>query len=412
MTIKLDRRALLKGTGAAFAASAMPRMAFAQQAGINYWHHFTSQVEFAGLEAVLTAFAEAHPDIEVTQENIPNPEFMTKVTAAVVADSKPDTSQVTAERVADLTAMGALVDLTDRIDGWEGKADYPEDRWTGITHDGKVYGVPSFAFVDWMYYRKDWFDEAGIAPPSTYVEMLEAAKKITDPSQNRYGFGLRGGPGGQKYIIDVMEAFGAPLVKDSEIGLDKAPAVEALEWYAGLFKEGVVPPSAPNDGFRQIIEGFSTGQTGMLWHHTGSINDISAMLTPGEQFGTALMPAGPSARIARLAYAYNGMLNERNADASWEWIKFWAQPEAALAFLEVTGYFPASLALTKNDAITGNPIYAPAGETLGFGQMPPSFPGLAGWSESVALPAFQQVLIGTATAEQAVDEMIRGLDDV
>jgi multiple sugar transport system substrate-binding protein len=408
---KLDRRQLLAGSAALVAAAGLPRIAQAQAASINYWHHFTSQVEFDGMNAVLEAFARKHPDIKVTQENIPNPEFMTKVTAAVVSGSTPNTSQVVAERVADLVAMGAVIDLSDRINGWAGKADYPEDRWKGVTLEGKIYGVPSFAFVDWMYYRKDWFDEAGISAPKTYAEFMDAARKITDPAKGRYGFAMRGGPGGQKFIIDVMEAFGAPVIRDGEIGLDKAPAVEAITWYASLFKEGVVPPSAPNDGFRQLIEGFQTGQTGMLWHHTGSINDISAVLKPGVEFGTTTMPAGPAARIARLAYAYNGLMREDNADASWTFASFWAEPEAALTFLKITGYFPASLTLTRNELITGNPIYAPAGETLGYGQLPPRFPGLAGWSENVALPAFQQVLIGQLTADQAVDQMIVGLED-
>jgi multiple sugar transport system substrate-binding protein len=411
MTHRLDRRQLLTGSGAALALATLPRTAAAQPTAINYWHHFTSQVEFDGMNAVLAAFAAKHPEITVTQENIPNPEFMTKVTAAVVSGSTPNTSQVTAERVADLVAMGAVVDLSDRVNGWAGKADYPDDRWSGITIDGKIYGVPSFAFVDWMYYRKDWFDEAGISVPTTYTEFFDAAKKITDRAKGRYGFALRGGPGGQKFIIDVLEAFGAPLVKNGEIGLDKAPAVEAITWYASLFKEGLVPPSAPNDGFRQLIEGFQTGQTAMLWHHTGSINDISSALKPGVQFGTATMPAGPAAHIARVAYAYNGAMSAKNADASWTWVSFWAEPEAALTFLKITGYFPASLALSKNELIVGNPIYAPAGKTLGFGQLPPRFAGLAGWSENVALPAFQRVLIGQATPEQAVDEMIAGLEN-
>ena len=51
----------------------------------------------------------------------------------------------------------------------------------------------------------------------------------------------------------------------------------------------------------------------------------------------------------------------------------------------------------------------PAADTLGFGIPSPSFPGFAGWSESVVLPAFQRVLIKEATPEQAVDEMIEGL---
>jgi multiple sugar transport system substrate-binding protein len=54
-------------------------------------------------------------------------------------------------------------------------------------------------------------------------------------------------------------------------------------------------------------------------------------------------------------------------------------------------------------------MYASAAETLGFGIPQPSFPGLAGWAEGTVLPAFQRVLIGEATAEQAVDEMIDAL---
>ena len=47
-----------------------------------------------------------------------------------------------------------------------------------------------------MYYRKDWFAEKGIAPPTTYQEFLDAAIKVTDPTKNRYGLSMRGGAGG------------------------------------------------------------------------------------------------------------------------------------------------------------------------------------------------------------------------
>ena len=48
-----------------------------------------------------------------------------------------------------------------------------------------------------------------------------------------------------------------------------------------MFRDKAVPPSAPNDGFRQIIEGFQTGQTAMIYHHTGSYQDIASKLEPG-----------------------------------------------------------------------------------------------------------------------------------
>jgi multiple sugar transport system substrate-binding protein len=411
MMDKLNRRTVLKIGGGAALAAALPRPAFADTTNINYWHHFTSQSEFAGLDAVMKAFAAKYPDIHVTQENIPNPEFMSKVTAAVVAKSVPDTTMIAAERVADLTAMGALVDLTDEVNAWPPKNDFAAECWKGITVDGKTYGVPSFAFVDWMYYRKDWFDEAGLKAPTTFEEFRNAAIKLTDASKNRYGFSMRGGAGGGNYIINVMEAFGAPLVhEDGKISLDRDKAIEALKWYTGLYTtDKVVPPSAPNDGFQQIMQAFQTGQTAMIWHHTGSLIDISAKLKPGVQFSTTPIPAGPVTRVARLSYAYNGLMKTDHEDAAFKWVSYWGSADAAVALLNATGYFPASQKVAKDERITSNPIYQAAIDTLGFGRLPPSFPGLAGWTDNTALPAFQGVLIGHLTVEDAVDQMITGL---
>ncbi len=412
MTIRFDRRSVLKMGGGLLAASALtPMSAFAQAASINYWHTFTSQNEAAGLQAVSDLFKAAHPDIAVTPENIPNPEFMAKITAAVVSGSRPNVTMVASERFQDLLAMGALTDMTDRIANWERRGDFDDKRFDSISADGKVYGVPGFTFVDWMYYRKDWFEEAGIAPPTTYAEFRDAAIKLTDPAKGRFGFGLRGGPGGQNFIVNVMEAFGSPVLHDDgTIGLDREKAIEALDWYSGLLvKDNAVPTSAANDGFQQVISGFQTGQTAMIWHHTGSYQDIASKLKPGVEFGTLAMPAGPAKRVARLAYAYNCITNEENADAAWEWIKFWGEPDAAIAFLEKTGYFPASSVAAADERITGNEMYKAAAETLGFGIPQPSFPGAAGWAEGTVLPALQQILIGQATPEQAVDQMIQGL---
>jgi multiple sugar transport system substrate-binding protein len=414
MTSLLRRRSVLKLGGGLLAAAALaPHQAFSQGTALSYWHTFTSQSEFAGLDDILALFAKAHPDIAVNPEAIPNPEFMAKITAAVVSGSRPNVTALSSERFQDLRAMGALLDLTDRIASWERRADFDDARFDSITHEGRLYGVPAFSFVDWIYYRKDWFDEAGIATPTTLAEFRDAAIKLTDASAGRYGFGLRGGPGGQDIVVNMMEAFGASLMhEDGSISLDRETAIAGIDFWAGLmFRDKAVPPSAPNDGFRQIIEGFQTGQTAMVYHHTGSFQDIASKLEPGVQFGTIPIPTGPAKRVARLAYAYHAITNEDQVDASWEWAKFWGEPDAAVAFLGKTGYFPASSVAAKDERIASNPLYASASATLEFGIRRPSFPGYAGWAEGTVLPAFQRVLIGEATPEQAVDEIIAGLTE-
>jgi multiple sugar transport system substrate-binding protein len=411
--MSVTKREFLLGTAAAAAGLVGgTRGASAAASAINYWHHFASQSEMAGLLQIINLFAASQGDVTVTQEGIPQTEYMAKLSSAVLAGGRPDTGMVVAEKFADLHAMGALIDISDRVKAWSGKATLPDNRWTGLSDGGAIFAVPAYAIVDWMYYRADYFAEAGLSgPPATLDEFLTACRKLTNPAKGRYAFGMRGGAGANKYVVDILEAFGSPIVKDGKAALDRPAAIEAITFYANLFlKEKVCPPSAPNDSYRQIMEGFRTGQTAMVWHHTGSLIEISAALKPNVQFATAPMPAGPKAHIARVAYAGNAIMNPKNADAAWKWIAFWGQADAAIALLDATGYFPASTAALNDPRVRANPLYKAATQTLDFGRLPNSFVGAAGWQENVVNPAFQAVLTGQLTPTQCVDRMIQGLE--
>jgi hypothetical protein len=53
--------------------------------------------------------------------------------------------------------------------------------------------------------RPAFFEEAGIdGPPTNFDEFLDAAIKLTDESEGRYGFGLRGGGDGQGFITTSL----------------------------------------------------------------------------------------------------------------------------------------------------------------------------------------------------------------
>jgi multiple sugar transport system substrate-binding protein len=416
-TLRVNRRTLLGASMGAAAVAGLGRLpAMAQDAtiegDISYWHHFTSDSEMVGLENITAVFEEQYPGTQVISENIPNADFMTQFTTAAVGGSLPNTTMAAADRIPDMLALGGLVDLTERYNAWEGSAGIDPALMTSATIDGQIYGIPAFLFVDWLYYRKDWFDEAGLTPPTTWDELREAAIALTDTANDRYGFGLRGGDGGQGAVQNVMRAWGGLSADENGIPvIDREKAIAAITFYAGLFTtDGAVPPSAPNDSYSQIMQAFRTGQTAMVLHHTGSLAEISADLEPNVEFGTVMVPAGPELRVQGVAPLYNGMCKEDNGDTSWAWLTEWASPDAAVALLEATGYFPASSTAAADPRITENPIYAAAIEAIPVGVGPLSFVGAPGWAGTSVLPNFQQVLTGQATPEEAVDQMIADLE--
>ena len=187
--LHINRRTLLGASMGAAAGVGLARFpAMAQDAEISgdvtYWHHFTSDSEMVGLENITAVFEEEHPGAVVISENIPNADFMTQFTTAAVGGSLPNTTMAAADRIPDMLALGGLIDLTERFNAWEGSARIEPNLMESATIDGQIYGIPAFLFVDWLYYRKDWFDEAGIAPPTTWDE-LQASGDCADRCRKR-----------------------------------------------------------------------------------------------------------------------------------------------------------------------------------------------------------------------------------
>lgn len=382
---------------------------------VVYWHHFTSESEMAGLEQQEAAFGIRRPAVSLVSETVPNADYMAKVVTAVQANRRPDTGMVTVDRLPDLVAMGALVPLTDRIKSWELYEAYPDALWDDITYEGEIYGIPAFTFVNWLYYRADWFAEAGIdGCPATWDDMTEAAIAITDPSKGRYGFGLRGGPGGGGMYTPILESYGATVTDGGgKPTLDqyRDEVVASLAFYTGLKTEhDAVPDSVASDSYAQLMEAFRTGQTGMVLHHTGSLAEISADLEPGVEFKTCPVPTGPEGLPGgRVSALYNGLFREDNVDAGWEWLIHWGDAKAQLDFLDFTGYFPPSAEAQGDVRITGNPIYQAAADAAAVGISNTKFIGKSGWESQVVLPVVQKILTGQATVEQGADEIIAGL---
>jgi multiple sugar transport system substrate-binding protein len=276
--------------------------------------------------------------------------------------------------------------------------------------------VPFFTFIDWGYYRKDFFEAAGIKKePTTLEEFRAAAIACTNPSKGQYGFSMRGGSGGGGFIVNALHAVNGSIISPSyKATLDLDAAVEAMRFWVNLaVKDKAVVPTVATDGYAQIFSNFYQGKAAMVFHHCGSFIDVGNNLKYGTEVMTLARPKGPKDQYGFQAPLANGVFQHtKNPDAAFEYASFLGSAAAQTVFLKGTGYFPTSTEASKDKFIADNRQFDTA--IAGLGTLPKTytFPGLTAWRDLTCLPEFQKCLVGAQTPEKAAKVIVDKLNVV
>jgi len=127
------------------------------------------------LEEVVKAYGEENPDLKVELEIIDNTQYDNTMKIRNTANQLPD---VFPTRV---TTMMDYKNVLIPLDELRAAKNNPYAHLFKM--DGQEYGVPMYAFREYVYYRKSAFEELGLSVPQTWNEFLEVIKIIkTDGS--------------------------------------------------------------------------------------------------------------------------------------------------------------------------------------------------------------------------------------
>ncbi|MCR5656563.1 extracellular solute-binding protein [Butyrivibrio sp. FC2001] len=98
---------------------------------------------------------------------------------AVLAGRGPNVVlSVGADQPVNYALRGAAEDIT-QFDGWQDvMAHYSESSYEQYRLDGHIYGVPETQTFNVMFYRKDVLEELGLEPPKTWQELIEMMPTI------------------------------------------------------------------------------------------------------------------------------------------------------------------------------------------------------------------------------------------
>lgn len=360
-------KARLKGL--VFAGMTSSAALFANTASaveIEYWQYFfDARVE--AMEALITNFEAANPDITVKMNHFPYDSYRTKVAAAIPAGEGPDVVQLFYGWLNDYVEAELIQPLPADVFPAE-KIDAEFFPMVQAMKEGDQYwALPTAVRSLALFYNKRLFEEAGIeGPPTTLVELLETANALTerDGAGNLTTVGITAGMTAQDHHWWreglVRQYGGEPYLDDYKtVNYNTDAGVAALDFYTNLFLNESPVTSI---GFMDEPQAaFKAGRAGM--HIDGSFRIGSLAAQRGLEWGVAELPSGlDGAKSNYSSYWVNAITSKAEGekyDAAVKFMEYLTSDEAMQVWLDVVGELPAKPSVGMTEANANDPVFGP-----------------------------------------------------
>ena len=237
-------------------------------------------------------------------------------------------------------------------------------RYVGNT----AYALPYGFYLRAMFINRVLFKQAGIeAAPTTMDEFTADAKKIS-ALPGKYGYCLRGGPGG----LNGWVMFGAGMNGDNSFFQKDGTStfadpgwVKGVAWLVDLYKNGYAPKDSVNWGFNEIVAGFYSSTCAMLDQDPDALIAVQERMKP-EEYDVVPFPKGPAGKaFPTIGYGSWAMFsNSKNKDLSWKLIATLDGPEGNVVWNKRIGALPIYKSAEK-DPFYANPKFKGWFEELG-----------------------------------------------
>ena len=373
-----------------------------------------------GIPALLPEFTAA-TGIEVELEVVPESDITAKMLLEFSSGSgRYDVVQNNIIYIPGFLKAGYIApldDLAQKFPANYDKADFVPGYLNTNVVDGKLYGLPVYGESTFLMYRKDLFEEYGIAPPKSFSEVTAAAKTIKEKSNGAVaGITMRGAQGIQNVYVWAgwLWGYGGEFITaDGKSALGTEEAAASLDAFASALRD-YGPVGVANFGWEENRVLFQQGKAGMTMDATvnGAFNEDPAISSVVGKVGYVPVPVetdklkgGSSSLAVHSLYISEASQNKEAAwlFASWATAKeqqiksFALAPNSGVTSLAALnseefnkryGAFKDAMLASIN---AGNPQYLPTVEA-------------ANEVINNAGIAVSKVLAGTASAKDALAE--------
>ncbi len=367
----------------------------------------------------LTKFQAAHPEVKIDHEDLTEG-YYDRLNVMLASGTLPDVINLRSFDMYDWYRQKSLYDVSAYL---QSDPDVkPQDLVDAILKscefDGKYYGLPYDASVMIFYYNKDMFDKAGVAYPKntwTWDDMLAAAKALTKPAEETFGFARL--PDITDWRIEPwILSGGGKIISDDRTAwtMVGAEAEQTIQYIVDLSeKEKVAPPPSAQTDVNLFVLGKGAMYYAGQWEIPGNRDAVKF------NWDVVAFPTGPKGhKPITHGGTYIMSASTKVPDAAWK-IQKWicAQPDWQSNVYGASGYSIPALKKVSSEAWLA-PIKAgkpPADAQVVLDELSVAVPGSI-WPNyqkiaGIMTEEMQKILVGEATVKQALDTIKTRADE-
>lgn len=279
------------------------------------------------IQGMTKAFTTANPKMKVNTTFVAYEALHDKIVAAAPAGTF-DIVLMDVIWPAEFGSKHEVVDVTDRFPAsWKDQI-FPGALQTA-EYNGRFYGVPWILDTKYLFYNKGMLSKAGVQTPTTWDEVVAAARSIKSKGIVQYPL-VWSWAQAEAVICDyaqLLGAFGGKFLDDSgKPAFNTGGGLQALEFMKQTLDEGITNPASTESLEEDVRKIFSQGQAAMAlnWTYMFALGNDPKESQVAGQVAVAHTPAGPSGA----APGCNGSMalciaaGSKNQDGAWKYIEF------------------------------------------------------------------------------------------
>lgn len=357
---------------------------------VEYWTTQTQSDRIQSIEIMADVFEALNPGIDVKIIAVDENDMPKQIAAAAASNTLPDMIEVGSnlslafaeEGIVDTAANTDVIKRIGQSRFYNGALKLVENPDLN-----EFVAVPYRGWVQGIWYRADWFKEAGLDAPTTWEAIEKAAKYFYKPEDNKYGILI--GTKADSYAEQCYTQFAlsndaGQFNKEGELVFNSKAQKEVLDFYKTLAQYN--PPGPQTWRARDY---YLQGKLAMFFYSSYILDDIALAeaassslsaenfkelkgatfdpnLAKNTRLATTITKTSPSSFGTLVGFTMMKNDNKNEVEATKSFIEYMNEKDQVVAYshMAVGGHLPMLRDIAETDEFLNDPkgIFAQYGK--------------------------------------------------